>query len=151
MWSNKINILQKLFTSEAAPNSMVQMVYKANECRKGFIRTALETINDMNNIIIKICTLLYHTISSSRWFHTWHQPCWAWGWCQVSMSGRSFRRNRTHPFEVRFPDRPCTPIAPQNSARGWHIQDCGRKTSGTEMWIKRRKTCCWGRTLTIYF
>ena len=27
---NKINLLQKLFTSEAAPNSMVQMVYKAN-------------------------------------------------------------------------------------------------------------------------
>ena len=47
---NKINILQKLFTSEAAPNSMVQMVYKANECQNGFIRTALETINEMNNI-----------------------------------------------------------------------------------------------------
>ena len=47
---NKINLLQKLFTSEAAPNSMVQMVYKANECQNGFIRTALETINEMNNI-----------------------------------------------------------------------------------------------------
>ena len=49
-FETKINILQKLFTSEAAPNSMVQMVYKANECQNGFIRTALETINEMNNI-----------------------------------------------------------------------------------------------------
>ena len=38
---NKINLLQKLYTSEAAPNSMIQMVYKAgfylkNLCKGGF-------------------------------------------------------------------------------------------------------------------
>ena len=41
---NKINILQRLYTTRSAPISMTQMVSDSEICDNDFIREALETI-----------------------------------------------------------------------------------------------------------
>ena len=41
---NKINLLQKLLTSEAAPNSMVQMVYKWRPSKVSDMNTLVDSL-----------------------------------------------------------------------------------------------------------
>ena len=47
---NKINMLQRIYTSQAAPISMTQMRYKPELCQNRFIKKAVTTIEEMNII-----------------------------------------------------------------------------------------------------
>ena len=49
---NKINILQRVFTARAAPIGMTQMVYDSELCDNEFIKEALDTIGNLNNIAL---------------------------------------------------------------------------------------------------
>ena len=49
---NKINILQRLYTTRSAPISMTQMVYDSELCNNDFIWESLDTIGNLNNIAL---------------------------------------------------------------------------------------------------
>ena len=51
--NNKINTLQRLYTTEAAPLSMTQMITNPDICKNEFIKKALLTIETMNKIAHK--------------------------------------------------------------------------------------------------
>ena len=54
---NKINILQRVFTARAAPITITQMVYDSELCDNEFIREALDTIGNLNNIVLTVVLL----------------------------------------------------------------------------------------------
>ena len=56
---NKINILQRLYTTRSAPISMTQMVYDSEICDNDFIREALETIGNLNNKALDTTTVVH--------------------------------------------------------------------------------------------
>ena len=47
---NKIKIVQRLFTSVAAPICDTQLIYEANKCTNKFITKAMESLNKLNKI-----------------------------------------------------------------------------------------------------
>lgn len=86
-----------------------------------------------------------------RWFYIRHQSCRAWRRRPVSVSGGSFRGDRTHPIPIRDSDGSRTSDPAEADARGRRLQD-GRGTTGrTQVRVERWKTGGWGKKIFLKF